>query len=73
MKYTKDNVLGIKFNIGSSQYLVKEVGGIIGLWGMTLTEGDYSIDCGHSAESIAEALNAGYWKVEESILTYEIY
>lgn len=73
MKYTKDNVLGIKFNIGSSQYLVKKVGGIIGLWGMTSKEGDYSINCGHSAQSIADSFNKGYWKVEESILTYEIY
>ncbi len=70
MKYTADNVLGLMFGIETSKYIVKEVEGQIGLWGMSVT-GNYDINCGHTAQSIADAFNKGYWKVNE--LTYEIY
>lgn len=73
MKYTKDNIVGVKFDIGTSTYIVKETNGQIGLWGKAKSEvnKDYHVNCCSSAENIAKNLNNGLWKpINEH---YEIY
>lgn len=75
MKYTKDNILGLEFSLGTSKYKIREGKNGFGVYSYVSSEKEFSNYCGpHTADLIVSNFNKGYWKPTNDVqINYEIY
>ena len=71
MKYTKDNVIGLEFNLGSSHYKVLNGNKGPGLYSIIKGHEEY---LGYNLEAVVRNFNEKVWEPKNSFVeTYEIY